>query len=35
MTIWIVGGENLLGLTFVQLLFNFVIHEKRPFYSII
>ena len=27
----IVGSENLLGLTFVQLLFDFVIHEKRSF----
>ena len=27
----IVGSENLLGLAFVQLLFNFVIHEKRSF----
>ena len=27
----IVGSENLLGLAFVQLLFDFVIHEKRSF----
>ena len=31
----IIGSENLLGLAFVQLLFNFVIHEKRSFYFII
>ena len=31
----VIGSENLLGLAFVQLLFNFVIHEKRSFYFII